>query len=122
MWLFLIHVFIVIVLWVIFIIAKSKRKYKITDWLDIFVILFSLILFGHICWIGIKQINPEKQLLNLQVKRDAIIYEIDNGILAGETLVDFNTNLAEDKWKNASPWFNWYVCDVVDEVDLIETK
>ena len=39
-----------------------------------------------------------------------------------ETLVDFNANLAVDKWENASPWFNWYVCDIVDEVDLIDVE
>ena len=125
MWLFLIHVFIVIILWIVFIIINYKRQYEFNDIRTNFCVLatvFSIVLFGHCVYIGGVHIAPEKQLLSLQTKRDAIVYEIDNDLLAGETLVDFNVNLAVDKWENANPWFNWYVCDIVDEIDLIDVE
>ena len=104
---------------------KNKKQYEFDDIRTNFCVLatvFSIILFGHCVYIGGVHIAPEKQLLNLQTKRDAIVYEIDNDLLAGETLVDLNADLADDKWENASPWFNWYVCHIVDEVDLIDIE
>lgn len=119
MLLFLIHVAIVVILWVIFIIAKRRNCYS-----DVAVIsqvagvIMSVILFCHIAYIGVEQCQVEP-LKTMQAKRDAIVWEMEN-LENVEGLVDFNRDLTYGKLINDNIWLNWYVNDVVDEIELID--
>ena len=114
------HVLVTIVIWILWVIFNKKDRWS--DLAEIFLgiaVILSFITFCHGVVIGISNANIEQEVLKWQTKRDAIVYEMNEGILIGDALTDFNTDLATEKWANDNPWLNWYVNDSVDEVELI---
>lgn len=120
MLLFLIHVAIVVILWILFTISYCKKRYSAETVFNVAGVIASLILVGHCAAIGCEQARM-KPLEVEQAKRDAIVWEMENNKTV-EGLADFNAELTYAKWANNNIWLNWYINDYVDEIELIPLK
>ena len=114
-----IHILIAIVLWIFCLIFR--KKYFI-DVLAGFAVVATVICCVHGAYIGIEHAIYKENLISWQTKRDAIVYELNEGVFIGDALVDFNEKVAIGQWMNESPWLNWYVNDSVNMVEVIPTE
>jgi len=66
-----------------------------------------------------SHINPDARLLQLEVKRETLVYQMENGIYYGDALGEFNSDLIYDQKMNQNPWFSWFYGDYIMEVEPI---
>jgi hypothetical protein len=70
-----------------------------------------VILFSHI--------NQDAELQQLKAEREALVYQLENGIYYGDALGEFNSDLIYNQKVNQNPWFNWFHGDYIMEVEPI---
>lgn len=117
MLLFLIHVAVVVILWILFVVCSCKGRYSAKTVFNVAGVFASIILIGHCLAIGFEQGRLEPLKVE-QAKRDAIVWEMENNKTI-EGLVNFNEQLTYAKWANDNIWLSWYINDYVDEIELI---
>ena len=66
--------------------------------------------------------NHDANLAELEAKKSSVEYQIENGLVIGDALADFNGELAYEQELRKSPWTNWFVGDYIDEVEPINVE
>lgn len=66
--------------------------------------------------------NHDANLAEWKAQKSGIEYQIENGLVIGDVLAEFNGQLAYKKELRKSPWTNWFVGDYVDELELIDVE
>ena len=66
--------------------------------------------------------NCEVQLAELQARRDAIIYQMDNGLYLGSSLGDFNAKIIRGRMGHDNPWHNIFFGEYFYEIDPIPVE
>lgn len=64
-------------------------------------------------------INPDARISQWEAKREALVYQIENGIYYGDALGEFNSELIYDQKANQNPWLSWFHGDYIMEVEPI---
>ena len=82
----------------------------------IFCVISILMLIGIIC----EHANPEKKISALQARREALVYQMENGFYLGDSLGEFNREIISGRYTRESPWTSWFMGDYIYEVDPIE--
>lgn len=67
-----------------------------------------------------NNINPESKLASINAEREAIVYQIENGLYLGDAVGKFNREVTEEQMNNKNPWLSWFCGDYIDEVELIK--
>ena len=66
--------------------------------------------------------NHDANLAEWEARKSSIEYQIENGLVVGDTMSEFNSELAYKKELQKSPWTNWFVGSYVDELELIDVE
>lgn len=85
-----------------------------------FTLVFSCLIGGTQC---AKQIDYEVVLLERQTIQDRINdehYTVIGNEMVYHDALEFNTELAQQKYWNENPWTSWFFNDLIAEIDYIE--
>ena len=66
--------------------------------------------------------NQGAKLAELEARKSSVEYQIENGLVIGDALAEFNGELAYKQELLKSPWTNWFVGDYIEEVEPINVK
>lgn len=83
---------------------------------------FVFVIFGVIGLLENSSWNCEVQLAELQAKRDAIIYQMNNGLYLGSSLEDFNAEIIKGRMCHDNPWFNVFAGEYYYKIDPIPVE
>lgn len=83
---------------------------------------FVFVIFGVIGLIENSSWNCEVQLAELQAKRDAIIYQMDNGLYLGSSLENFNSEIIKGRMCHDNPWLNVFAGEYYYKIDPIPVE
>ena len=130
MLLLLVLAIIMIVLFAIAFVLEAKGAWR-SDLLE--NIQIACAVFGVVCFlffsasgvIGLLENsswNYEVRLAELQARRDAIIYQMDNGLYLGSSLEDFNTEITKGRMCHDNPWFNVFAGEYYYKIDSIPVE
>lgn len=59
------------------------------------------------------------KLAELQARREAIEYQMENNLYLGDALGDYNSEIRSMKMQRESLWTNWFIGPYADEVSEI---
>ena len=79
----------------------------------------SLIMLLAIC---VENTHYDRHLAELQARRAALEYQIDNGIYFGDAVGEFNSELIHQQYIHNDPWTSWFAGRYWMEVDPVELK
>jgi len=85
------------------------------------VLAIIAIFVSGICIVD-ERINHDANLSNLQAKREALVYQLENNMFLGDAVGEFNGEIASARAKHESPWTSWFYGDYYMEVEPIEMK
>lgn len=92
----------------------------------------SLCVIGMVaaCWlialsITIGIVNSpryqERRLREWQLKRESIVWQMENGLYVGGILDEYNTTVYAKQYNHKNPWTSWFHGNYVMELELIDT-
>ena len=79
----------------------------------------SLIMLIIVC---VENTHHDRNLAELQAKRAALEYQIENGIYFGDAVGEFNSELIHNQYVHSDPWTSWFAGKYWMEVDPVELK
>ena len=82
---------------------------------------FLAIFFGIVIGVIHLPRYQERKLREWQLKREAIVWQMDNGMYVGGVLDKYNADVYYKKYQHNNPWVNWFVGDFVKDLELIDT-
>ena len=86
---------------------------------------FTFAIFAVFFGIGIGVIHSpryqERKLHEWQLKREAIVWQMENDQYVGGTLDEYNTFVYHKQYQHNNPWTSWFVWDYITELELIDT-
>lgn len=107
----------------VWLIHFGKKNYNDADIIGtLFTILSIIALFIMIGLAGFKNVFHDRDLAMLESKRDALIYQMNNGLYLGDALGDFNAEIIYHQSLHESPWTNVFVGDCWMEIEPIDVK
>lgn len=122
---FLIFLGIVIASFIAFVISK-----KTCDWYSDSPFVFRIIGTGFMIAVVIMAIiisvehSPcykEMKLREIQLRREAIVWQMDNNLYVGGVLDEYNAEIFRAQYGHNNPWTSWFYGDYVLELELIGT-
>lgn len=120
---------IVVLFAIIFVLeVKDAWRSNILENIQIACAVFGVVCFlffsasGLIGLLENSSWNCEVRLAELQAKRDAIIYQMDEGLYLGSSLEDFNTEIIKGRMLHDNPWFNVFAGEYYYKIDPIPVK
>ena len=63
----------------------------------------------------------ERKLREYQLRREAIVWQMDHKQYVGGDLHEYNTEVYERQNLHNNPWFSWFEGDYVMQLELIDT-
>lgn len=63
----------------------------------------------------------EKNLHEWQLKRESIIWQMENDLYVGGILDEYNTSVYSKQYQYKNPWTSWFHGEYVMELELIDT-
>ena len=70
----------------------------------------------------VENTHHDRNLVELQAKRAALEYQIENGIYFGDAVGEFNSELIHNQYIHNDPWTSWFAGRYWIEVDPVELK
>lgn len=64
----------------------------------------------------------EMKLRECQLRREAIIWQMDNNLYVGGVLDEYNAKIFRAQYQHNNPWTSWFYGDYVLELELISTE
>lgn len=86
----------------------------------IFGIIAGVVAFVMILAVCFEHTGHDRHLAELQARRDALQYQIDEGIYFGDAVGEFNGTLVYQQHLRHDPWTSWFVGRYWDEVEPVE--
>ena len=86
----------------------------------ILAIVAGVTAFIMILAVCFENTGHDRHLAELQAKRDALQYQIDEGIYFGDAVGEFNGTLVYQQHLRHDPWTSWFVGRYWDEVEPVE--
>lgn len=63
----------------------------------------------------------EMKLRECQLRREAIVWQMDNNLYVGGVLDEYNAEIFRAQYEHNNPWTSWFYGDYVLELELIST-
>lgn len=63
----------------------------------------------------------ERKLREWQLKRESIVWQMENGLYVGGILDEYNTSVYAKQYNHKNPWTSWFHGEYVMELELIDT-
>lgn len=63
----------------------------------------------------------EKNLREWQLKRESIVWQMENDLYVGGILDEYNTSVYAKQYQYKNPWTSWFHSEYVMELELIDT-
>lgn len=63
----------------------------------------------------------ERNLREWQLKRESIVWQMENGLYVGGILDEYNTTVYAKQYNYKNPWTSWFHGKYVMELELIDT-
>ena len=63
----------------------------------------------------------EESLREWQLKREAIVWQMENDLYVGGILDEYNTTIYAKQYQHKNPWTSWFHGEYVMELELIDT-
>ena len=61
----------------------------------------------------------DKKVAKLRARREALVYQMENGLYLGDALGEFNSDIISGRYNHENPWTSWLTGDYYYEVDPI---
>ncbi len=63
----------------------------------------------------------ERRLRECQLRREAIVWQIEHDLYVGGILDEYNAEVYRAQYNHENPWTNWFYGDYYMELELIDT-
>lgn len=123
---FLIFLGIAIASFIAFVISK-----KTCEWYSDLPLVFKLsgicfmiavVIMAIIISVEHSPRYKEMKLRECQLRREAIIWQMDNNLYVGGVLDEYNAEIFRAQYEHNNPWTSWFYGDYVLELELISTR
>lgn len=111
-------------LFIAWLIARKRLGWisTVPDWLLMLSALFGIVLLVLSLIIVGEHIDQDAKRRQFELRREAIIWQMENGQYLSGDLGDFNADVYKQKWLHENPWFSWFVGDYIMDIELIDTN
>ena len=86
-----------------------------------FVSAIFTVIFGITIGVIHSPRYQERKLREWQLKRESIVWQMNNDLYVGGILDEYNTYIYRRQYQHNNPWLSWFVGDFVEDLELIDT-